>query len=103
MYNYNRDKYISSFNNNHRKEKILLNYYNTIPYERILAIIPDYQDNHLSKIITTDGVIRSKKNTNNIMDDICKSYGASLQGKMNAAKDLLEMRKNPTCRYFFNG
>lgn len=62
---------------------------------RAYAIAPIYNEVYSSKICTYQGNYDSTKTVNQLMDYLCIYFGADLQGRMNAARKILNITKNP--------
>lgn len=64
-------------------------------YKHVICIVPKYQEGFLSQICTYEGNFPSVMKTKQLIDLYCLLYASDFQGRSNASRKILGVRKNP--------
>lgn len=62
---------------------------------KAFAIAPFYHEVYSSQIWTYQDTFHYKKTLNELMDSVCIHFGADFQGRLKAARKILNITKNP--------
>lgn len=62
---------------------------------KIIAVAPHYDGIHSSIVYTHQGSLYKREFADEVIDDLCRYFGSTLDGRKNATRHKLNLRKNP--------
>lgn len=60
-----------------------------------IAVAPHHDGTHLSIIYTHEGILKSTASEDEVCNHYCVYYGSSIEGRRQASRSLLEVKKRP--------
>lgn len=71
------------------------NIVNLLKNKQIISIAPHYDGTHSSIVLTHQGSLYRREYVEDLMEQLCRYFGSTLEGRKNATRHKLNVRKNP--------